>query len=523
MSPTRARGPGQTRAFIDIGTNSVRLVVVAVTSPGSWNVVTQQKETVRLGDGEFGDEALLQPAAIARAAAVCARFADLARSHGAAEVTAVATAAVREAANRELFVRRLRAEAGLHVHVVSGAEEARLIFLGVLTRVHLQDERILTIDIGGGSTELAVGGAGGAEMVESMRLGAVRLTAEVPAPADKAISGAVYREMRRTVRLALAPIVRRLSPQHVDAVYGTSGSIVNLAAVAMRAGDRLPGREDVLERRQLAAAAKTLRALPLEGRRQVPGLNPSRADIVVAGAAILETVMDEFGVRQLTALVDCGLREGLVLDSFARQDDEGITGSVRERSVRQLAHALSGEDEHARHVARLATELFDSSRAAGMHRLDVRARELLGYAALLHDIGGVLSYTDHQRHTYYLIRNADLLGFDQSEISVMAATAYFHRKSLPRARHPEFAGLDPDERRIVRRLSLFVRLAEILDRGHRGAVSHAALARGAARDVVLTLETQGDWRLEQWGLERRRETLEKALGAQLTVRAGDEA
>jgi exopolyphosphatase/guanosine-5'-triphosphate,3'-diphosphate pyrophosphatase len=507
----------QTLAFIDIGTNSVRLMVVALHGGRSWSILTQQKETVRLGEGEFGERVALQPAAMDRTVQVCARFAELARAHEASSIVTVATAAAREASNRDAFVRRLRDEAGLQVHVVSGAEEARLIFLGVLSRVHVQGQRLLVVDIGGASTELAIGTAGGAEAVESMRLGAIRLTALLP-DGDGPVPAAAYRGMRRNVELALAPIVRRLQGHPIDAAYGTSGTIVNLAAVAARLlHDQAAGAEQALSRQDLRTVMKALRAMPLEERRLTPGLNPARADIVVAGGAIIETVMDALRLETVTALGECGLREGLVMDHLARSGRGPVAGSVRERSVLHLAHVTGADVDHGRHVARLATELFDSARAAGLHTLGEEAQELLGYAALLHDIGSLLSYTDHQRHTFYLIRNADLLGFDQEEIAVVAATAFFHRKGLPRARHEALQSVDARDRDTVKRLSLFLRLAEILDRSHAGAVRHASLTRTGGREVTLTLGTRGDWRLEEWGLERRKETLEKALRSRLSV------
>ena len=504
-------------AFIDIGTNSLRLMVVELHGR-SWSVLTQQKEAVRLGEGEFEDEPRLQPAAVERAVAVGARFAELARSYGASEIVSVATAAVREARNRDVFVRRLREAAGLDVHVVSGSEEARLIFLGVLSRVHAGEQRLLVVDIGGGSTELAVGWAGGAEAVESMRLGAISLTAAGPDSGDGPVSGGDYRDLRRRAELALAPLARRLKGQPVDVAYGTSGSVVNLAAVAARTlHDETPGSEQPLTRADLRKVARDLRRLPLEERRAVPGLNPARADIVIAGAAILEIVMDALELRSITALAACGLREGLLMDYLERHDHLAAAGSVRERSVLRLAHVTGGDDAHSRHVAALAEQLFDSARSARIHRLDARPRELLRYAALLHDIGILLSYADHQRHTHYLIRNADLLGFDQEEIAVVAAAAFFHRKGLPRARHEVMRAVDPADRTTVRWLSLFLRLAEVLDRGHAGAVVHAALARGAPNEMTLTLRVQRDWRLEQWGLQNRAAALRKALRADLRV------
>jgi exopolyphosphatase / guanosine-5'-triphosphate,3'-diphosphate pyrophosphatase len=508
---------GGVLAFIDIGTNSVRLMVVELHGR-SWSVLTQQKETVRLGEGEFGDRPVLLPEAMDRTVAVGSRFAELARAHGAQDVVAVTTAAVREAENREAFLRRMREEAGLLVHVVSGPEEARLIFLGVLTRVRAGDRRLLVVDIGGGSTELARGDAVGAHEVESLRLGAIRLTAIAPSTGDGKVPGRVYRELRRQAELALAPVARRLGDRSGDDAFGTSGSIVNLAAVAARTlHDESAQAEQTLTRGDLRKVAKMLRDLPLDERRAVPALNPDRADIVVAGAAILETVMDGLGLTTITAIAGCGLREGLLMDYLARHDHLAAAGSVRERSVLHLAQVTGGGDAHSLHVAGLAEQLFDSARAAGLHTLGARSRELLRYAALLHDIGVLLSYEDHHRHTHYLIRNADLLGFDQEEIAVMAAAAFFHRKGAPRARHEVMRTVDPGDRETVRWLSLFLRLAEVLDRGHAGAVAEAALSRRGAREVLLTVHPARDWRLEEWGLRRAASSLRKTLRRELRL------
>ena len=230
----------------------------------------------------------------------------------------------------------------------------------------------------------------------------------------------------------------------------------------------MPGRDEPLTRKDLRAVAKRLRATTADERRSVPGLAPARVDIIVAGAAILDTLMEDLGIETIVALDECGLREGLLLDDLARAGQHELKhgAGVRERSVLQLARSTSFDETHARQVARLALELFDSARATGLHRLGPEERELLDYAALLHDIGTFLSYTRHHQHTYYLIRHADLVGFDQGEIAIMAATAYFHRKALPAPRFEAFSGLDRRSRKVVRRLGAFLRLAEYLDRGH---------------------------------------------------------
>ncbi len=394
----------ETAAYVDIGTNSVRLMVVRFAPDHSWTVLSMQKETVRLGEGEFGEVRLLQPAAMERAATVCARFAELARTHGATRFVTVATAATREARNADEFVRLLHEAAGLQAHVVSGREEARLIYLGLLSRVHVGD-RALVVDIGGGSTEVAVGDATGADVVESVSLGAIRLFSEGPQPdAQGRYTGGDYETLKHQVRLTSQHTLRDVGRPEA-AAYATSGTAVNLAAVAARTlHGRTPARDERLALKDLRAVAKRLRALTADERRAVPGLAPARADIIVAGAAILETLMEDLGVETITALDECGLREGLLLDDLGRAEQHEVRhgAGVRERSVLQLARSTAFDEAHARHVARLALELFDSAGGAGLHRLGPTERELLEYAALLHDIGTFLSYTRHHQHTYYL-------------------------------------------------------------------------------------------------------------------------
>ena len=524
MSPARSevRSEQQAIGFIDIGTNSVRLMVVRLEPDRSWSTITLQKEAVRLGEGEFGAQSALQPAAMDRATLVCHSFAELARSHGAETIVAVATSATREAGNKTAFVRRLREEAGIDVHVVSGQEEARLIFLGVLSRVHLGERRALVIDIGGGSTEIALGGGEGAEHVDSLRLGAIRLTSEFPeAAADAPVTTKTYEAMRRRVQVDAARIRREIAGERIDVVFGTSGTIRNLASVVVRAlRGGTPQRVDTLSRAEVRKVAKMLRSLDLDGRRAVPGLNPLRADIVVAGAAILDALMEDLDLAEIQAVAECGLREGLVVDHLARgtHGESPEAPTVRERSVLQLARACAFDETHAHHVAGLALELYDSGGGAGLHRFGDEQRELFAHAALLHDIGTFLSYSDHHLHSYYLIRHADLLGFDESEIATMAATALFHRKARPGTRHPAFLELDRPTRKAVRLLSVLLRMAEYMDRGHSGAVAHAALRADGPGALVLEVRPAKDWHLERWRLENRREAVEKGLERTLTVR-----
>jgi len=504
---------------MDIGTNSVRLLVVRFAANHAYRVVTDQKEVVRLGESEFADRRL-HPAAMNRAVLVCRKLAELARSYNSAEIVAVATSATREAQNQAEFLRRLQEEAGLEVRVVSGLEEARLIYQGVASGMHLNGRQALFIDIGGGSTEVSVGDQRQYHYLGSLKLGAIRLNTMFLQDEIGPISPARYAQLQQHVRHTAVYVVQEVRRHRVDLGVGSSGTIQNLADIGVRlALKRRRERDDVLTQKQLRQAVELLCSLPLEARRNVPGINPERADIIIGGAAILETLMQDLGLPELV-ISDRGLRDGLLVDYIARSEHgPALHGlSVRCRSVLQLARACGFDEAHAHTVARLALELFDSARVAGLHELGEWERELLEYAALLHDIGAFLSYSNHHAHTYYLIRNADLLGFDQAEIALLAATAYYHRKGLPGRKDPQFVALDKRGQQALSEMSLLLRIAENLDRSHAGLVEQVRLYTEGKKTVVLEARAAGDVQLERWGIESRKELLERAFGRKLLVR-----
>src|SRR5579871_4779176 len=281
-------------AFIDLGTNSVRLLLVRINANHSYTVLSEQKETVRLGEGEFL-RSTLQPEAMRRASLVCARFAESARSRGAAEVLAVATSATREAENRATFLRHLRRIAGVDVRVISGKEEARLIYLGVSSGANIGGRQTLFIDVGGGSTEVIIGDQQQHRFLDSLKLGAIRLSGMFFRPGDSSpVSSTRYARIQRYIRTRSVRTVERLKQFTVEQAIGSSGTILNLAEIAMRkAHKRGLVKGDVLTREQLREVVTLLCSLPLEERRKVAGINPDRADIIIAGAAILETLMQE--------------------------------------------------------------------------------------------------------------------------------------------------------------------------------------------------------------------------------------
>lgn len=520
MTTSHALADGRIVAFIDLGTNSVRLLLVRINANHSYSTITQQKEIVRLGEEEFVDQRL-RPEAMERAVLVCCKFVELSQSYGAQDLVAVATSATREARNQAEFLRRLRREAQLDVRVIPAKEEARLVYLGLSSGVHLGKKQALFVDVGGGSTEVIVGDQHRHHYLETLKLGAIRLTSMFFLPNEPdPIAPERYAVLQRYVRNASVRATQQVKKWKFDLALGTSGTIETLADMARRAfHNRSRQREEILKTSDLKRVVDMLCALPLEERRKVPGLGPERADIIIAGAAIVQTLLEELELDEIRVISERGVREGLLIDYVSRTEHAHLVRemSVRERSVLQLARACNFDEAHARNVVRLALELFDSALAAGLHGLGKSERELLQYTALLHDVGAFISYNNHHVHTYYLIRNAELLGFDQNEIAVMAAAAFFHRMGRPTLKHAEFAELDKRLREPVRVMSTLLRLSESLDRSHSGVIGHARLRMEDKDSVVLELEAHQDCQLELWGIQERQKAVEKVLGHKLRV------
>lgn len=505
--------------FIDVGTNSARLLLVRINPNHSYTVLADLKETVRLGEGEFRHN-LLQPEAVRRAALVCARFAEIARSRGAEEIIAVATSATREAQNRAAFLRHIRRVANVDLRVISGKEEARLIYLGVASGANIAGRQTLFIDIGGGSTEVIIGDQQQYRFLDSLKLGAIRLSSLFFRPGfEEPVAEARYERIQRYVRTRSVRTLQRLRQFTIEQVIGSSGTVMNLAEIAVRqTHKRSWKRDDVVTREQLRETVRLLCSLPLAERRKVPGINPDRADIIIPGAAVLETLMQELDLPALS-ISDRSLRDGMPVDYLARSENAHLFEhtSFRERSVLELGRRCGFDEQHARQVTKLAWELFDSAREAGLHHLGDWERELLEHACLLHDVGAFVSYSNHRSHSYYVIRNADLLGFDQTEIAIIAAVALFHHKSFPRMKHPEYAELDKRSRQIVRLLCTFLRVAESLDRSHLGAVEHARVRVIDRKTVALDLIPARDCHLEIWELHDHEKAFEKVFGRRLEV------
>jgi exopolyphosphatase/guanosine-5'-triphosphate,3'-diphosphate pyrophosphatase len=504
-------------AAIDIGTNSVHMIVVRVRPDLSFEIIDREKAMVRLGAGGLDGRALT-PEAMAAALQALSKFKRLADSHQVDEILAAATSATREAENGGEFLAEIERQTQIRPRVISGTEEARLIHLAAVYGVDVGSARAVVIDIGGGSVEITLGTAASVQAARSFKIGVIRLM-ERFVKSDP-LSG---REERKLVKHVVSEIdahCEQITAAGFDRVIGTSGTILSIGAVAAAAARGVPPEE----LRNLRVASKQIRRLrkdvtrlDLKERLAIPGLDPRRADLVVAGAVLLDTILRRLGAQELT-LCDLALREGLVIDYIRRHKKQiaqvDRIPDIRRRSTIELAERCNYFAEHAQQVARLALAIFDQTRA--LHGRTDREREWLEYAALMHDLGVHISYPRHHKHSYYLIKNGDLRGFDPLEIEVIALVARYHRSGTPKKSHQDYSRLPADLRRIVRLLSSILRLAESLDRSHAQVVSGLEL-RDRGDDFLLQLQARDDAELEVWATSRHLGPFEDVLGKPLQL------
>lgn len=498
-------------AAIDIGTNSIHMIVVRVRPDLSFEVIDREKDMVRLGAGGL-DGKNLTSSAMSAALQTLIKFRRLAESHKVDEIVAAATSATREAENGGDFIAEVMRQTGIRIRVISGTEEARLIHLAAGYGVDVGGSTAAVIDIGGGSVEVTLGTATHLTLGKSFKTGVIRLT-ERFVKTDP-LSSHDERRLVKYLNKEMGTYLEQLAGAGFDRVIGTSGTILSLGALAI-ADEYGEPPEDIRNQRVGAKAIHRLRKrlveADIEERLHMPGLDPRRADLNVAGSVLLDTILRGLRADDLT-LCDLALREGLVLDyihrNSARIRKVERYPDVRRRSIVELGERCGYWSEHAQQVARLALSIFDQTRS--VHGLGDREREWLEYASLLHDVGVHISYDRHHRHSYYLIKNGDLRGFEPQEIGVIALVARYHRQATPKKSHEGYGELNGTLRTTVRVLSAIVRLAEGLDRSHAQALAGIDLfPRGD--DYLARLRANGDAELELWAAHRHVAPLEREL------------
>lgn len=507
----------QRLAVIDIGTNSIHMVLAEIGKGFSYKIVDRIKEMARLGDGTFTSHRLSQEA-MDRGLTVLRRFSTLANNKGFDLILPIATSAVREATNGGDFLKLVRKELGLRVRVITGEEEARLIYLGVRNSMDLSRFPAMIVDIGGGSVELMACTQKRLQFVRSLKLGAIRLKDQFlkSDPPDKKMVQRVERLVNQTLKKSLS---KKRYP-HFQQLVATSGMAGNLTEIIYLARTGRPLSQidmATIELDEVREVEGLLKTKDTQARLKIPGLDPRRVDTLYPGVLMLRLLMEHLGVKQVR-LSDKAIREGVIYD-FIQQHQEGLRAEqeiphVRRRQVLLLARRYQYPKVHAHHVAKLALSFFDQTQS--MHHLEEREREWLEYAALLHDIGHHIRENKHHKHTYYLMTHADLPGFSSEEVAVMANVARYHRRGQPNIKHQGFRLLDRDQRKVVSCLSAMLRIADGLDRSHFSVVKKISIEPGKL--LRLHVFFRYDPELELWTTERRVKLFEKIFRCRIELK-----
>ena len=514
-------------AAIDIGTNSFHLLVAAVDPKlRTFRIIQAEKATTRLGerDPETGE---LTAAAMQRGLETLRQFRDLAASHRVEQIVTAATSAVREAPNGRDFLQTILDDLGMEVDLVSGPEEARLIYLGVLSGMPFGDRPHLLLDIGGGSTELILADGRDARALTSTRVGAVRLQRDFvrddPMPPQRRSFLQAF--IQGSLEPAVDKVRRRIKPGETPVLVATSGTAMAIGSLAASEEERPPRKLHGyrVTRQSLNQVVDRLITMTPAQRRELAPINDRRAEIIVPGALILQTTMKMLGVEEFV-LSERALREGLIVDWMLRQglleDRFSFQSSIRQRTVLHQVQRFAVNQIRAEQVASHALSLYDATRGV-MHDDSGEGRELLWAAAMLHTCGQHINISAYHKHTWYLIRHGELLGYSEAEHLMVAAIARYHRRSLPKKRHESWQLVATrDNRRCVHQMALLLRLAAALDRRPEPVISALRIhaVKGSLDLEIVPERVNQNVSLEQWSLEGCAEVVKEAVGVNLRVR-----
>jgi exopolyphosphatase / guanosine-5'-triphosphate,3'-diphosphate pyrophosphatase len=505
--------PRERLAALDVGSNSIRLLVAEFDPVAGLSVIDEVKDQPRLAQG-LVTTGRLDDAAMERAIVALRRMRDVCQRRGVRRISAVATAAMREASNGGEFVARVRDELGIPLRIIDAETEASLSYRSVAHHFQLDDSRTLVADIGGGSLELIGAVSGIIELTRSLPLGAVRLTELYLSNGRDGLTA--VRKLRTQIRKILR---RGVGDREWTAarVIGSGGTFTNLARMAVSRRGGVPVEMVhglTVTTAEVEHLLEWLATKTPEQRRAVPGLNPQRADIILAGVAVCAEILALTGARSITVSA-YGLREGLLLE-MAGADTERRSDPLR--LVREFAERCQSDRRHVEQVRHLALLLFDQiGSRLGAHPDE---RFLLECAGLLHDVGQIVSYRRHHRHSQELIMHADRLNLTPRDRLLVALISRYHRKSGPRKTDAEYAALPREDREIVRRLSALLRVADGLDRGHTAIVESlsAEMLPERLEITVVPRVASADLSLECWGATRKADVLAKVSRREVLIR-----
>ena len=509
---TPLASPAGRLAAIDIGSNSVRLVVAQPTGGGQFRVIDEERESTRLSKNLANTGRLDEASADATISAL-RRFHKLAVDMGANRLETIATCAVREATNGAEFVKRVQEEAGLDVEVISSEEEALYAYRSVQSSFDLSEQNAAVVDIGGGSTEIVYASAGHVEKIIPTELGAVRVTEKFGG--GRGLFGGEYQRLLSNVNRELKRVVRR-PPFTPQVIYGTGGTFTSLASIiiASRNQDAQMLWGYRITRADVRHVLDRLSTMTEKERRNMPGLNADRADIIVAGVAVVDQLMERMGVNRLRVHTG-GVRDGLLLTMMG---EHSAAHELEDRmeTVERFASSCRSDLVHGKHVAKLCGMLFDELQEE--LKLNPADRELLQVAALLQDVGYLINYKQHHKHSYQLIVNSQLPGFRRHELEIVGNVARYHRGAKPKKKHANFERLSKSDQKRVRQLAALLRIAGGLDRGHAQRVENINVTSADNRILMQVTATQ-DPDLELWSARARSELFESVFNRETVIRA----
>ena len=496
-------------SFIDIGTNSIHILVVRFFGGSMGTPIFQDKETVRLGQHLF-QHGFIDEGTIEKTRIVVSNFVRISKDLGADKIFAYATCAAREASNRKELLDAMKIE-GLDVKVISGLEEARLIRLGIFGPDG-PPKNTLEIDIGGGSTEIILCKGEEDLFLDSLSLGSVRLAYGFDMDPNKALTFQEYDFLRRHVDMMSYRTCRKVREIGFENAYGSSGTMMALAKMCAAKRD---GDSSYMMYYELVELMKELYTKDGEDRAEVLGMNPARSDIIVSGGAIAEELMYLLGVDRIE-ISENGLKQGMEIDYLITNGHSNF--NIRDSSVLNLANRCQYDEPHAETVRRNALVLFDKMRELGIHHMSNDTRALLSYASVLHDIGEFISYPKHHLHSYIIILNSFLPGFDIEELRIMALLVRFHHGTFPTEKSKLFKELDKDEISDVLRCALMLKIADILDRRHNSSVDTIEMSVSSG-EVSMSLGSESDISMERWKLKTIENEFKAVFGLSLRVKS----
>jgi len=506
-------------AAIDLGTNSFHMIIVELLPDMSFTMIDRAKDMIRIGDGSITTKTLSKES-MEQGIETLLRFRKLAEQRGVEQrhIIAFATSAIREAINGVDFMDMVSSKVGIRTRVISGEEEGRLIYLAVRRAINIGKQKALMIDVGGGSVEFMIGDAKSLYFVESKPLGVARMFERfisTDPPSDKEL-----RDLEAHFTEALRPIARAAKAIGFDLAIASSGTAENIAAMILREErgqefETLNG--SAISRKSFLRLYDKLLPMKAAERRLIDGIDPKRADIIVPGLVLFDVAMRQFGLKELV-ISEWALREGIVFDYLSRHFDHFRSPTdapdLRRRSVIELARRCQYDEPRSLHIADLSLQLFDGLHP--LHELQKAERELLDYAAILHNIGYFISPSAHHKHSQYIILNAGMKGFSPEEIQVIANVARYHRKSPPKPEHTSFQALSPRLKYVVRVLASILRVANALDRSHRQIVKRVQVQL-APKKVELRIFAVSDPDIEIWAAEQMSDMFESVFGRKLLI------